>query len=92
MCGSNAQYLHFMPQTLEKQEKCDASIEKLTLGLANMLPFVGQVDKAAKSPQLQRTVANMMDLIEDASRFVKDYRLDGGLGMHPRTSHEARPD
>lgn len=45
-----------------------------------MLPFVDQVDKAANSYQLQRTVESMMNLIEDASRFVVEYKSDGGPG------------
>ncbi|KAF8597312.1 hypothetical protein BDV93DRAFT_372673, partial [Ceratobasidium sp. AG-I] len=64
--------------TLEKQEECDESVEKLVVGLAAMLPFVDQVDKAAKSPQLRRTVMSMMNLIEDASIFVVEYKSDGG--------------
>ncbi|KAF8601199.1 hypothetical protein BDV93DRAFT_510287 [Ceratobasidium sp. AG-I] len=32
--------LHLIPQTLEKQEQCDANVEKLVVDLANMLPEV----------------------------------------------------
>ena len=69
-----------MPQTLEKQEQCDASVEKLVMGLAGMLPHVDQVNELAKASELQKTVANMMILIEDASRFVVEYKSDGEPG------------
>ncbi|KAF8594478.1 hypothetical protein BDV93DRAFT_565398 [Ceratobasidium sp. AG-I] len=64
--------------TLEKQEQCDASVEKLVIGLAGMLPFVDQVDKAARLSLLRKTVGTMMNLIEDASRFVAEYKSDQG--------------
>ncbi|KAF8597322.1 hypothetical protein BDV93DRAFT_527490, partial [Ceratobasidium sp. AG-I] len=64
--------------TFEKQEQCDANVERLVVGLAGMLPFVNQVEEAAKLSQLQKTVATMMSLIEDALVFVVQYRSDGG--------------
>ena len=67
-----------MPQALEKQEQCDASVEKLVVDLAGMLPMVERVKKAATLPQLQVTVDTLMYLIEDASRFVIEYRTEGG--------------
>ncbi|KAF8593310.1 hypothetical protein BDV93DRAFT_516667 [Ceratobasidium sp. AG-I] len=45
--------------TLEKQEQCDTSVEKLVIGLAGMLPFVDQVDKAAKLSPLRKTVGRV---------------------------------
>ncbi|KAF8598225.1 hypothetical protein BDV93DRAFT_340546 [Ceratobasidium sp. AG-I] len=63
---------------LEKQEQCDASVEKLVVDLAGMLPMVDRVKKAATLPQLQDTVKTLMNLIEDASRFVIEYRTEGG--------------
>lgn len=67
-------------------------MEELVVGLAAMLPIVGRVKSAAKLPQLQDTTIKMMYLIEDASRFVVEYKSDGGPGMHPPTSCEARAD
>ncbi|KAF8597318.1 hypothetical protein BDV93DRAFT_372955 [Ceratobasidium sp. AG-I] len=71
---------------LERQEKCDASVERLVVGLARMLPFVDQVDRAAKSSQLQKTVEGMMNLIEDAARFVVEYKSEG----EPESSRRRR--
>ncbi|KAF8596231.1 hypothetical protein BDV93DRAFT_68204 [Ceratobasidium sp. AG-I] len=65
-------------QTLEKQEQCDSSVEELIIGLSNMLPLVDRVKTAASLPPLQNTVEAMLNLIEDASRFVIGYRSDGG--------------
>ena len=50
-----------------------------------MLPIVERVKKAAELPQLQDTVTKMMNLIEDASRFVVDYKQKGP-GRYLRTS------
>ena len=80
------------PQILEKQEQCDASVEELVVGLAGMLPIAERVKKAAELPQLQDTVTKMMNLIEDASRFVVEYKSDGGPGRHPCASHETNTD
>lgn len=65
-------------ETLEKQEQCDANVEKLVVDLTAMLPLLGEVEKAATLPQLQTTMAEMMKLIEDASTFVTEYKSDGG--------------
>ena len=67
---------------LEKQEECDAGVEKLVVGLASMLPLVQRVETAARMPQLRDTVEAMMNLIEDASRFVVGYKSDGGAGEY----------
>ena len=48
------------------------------IDLAGMLPMVERVKKAATLPQLQATVETLMYLVEDASRFVIEYRTDGG--------------
>jgi hypothetical protein len=75
-------------QILERQEECDASVEKLVVGLASMLPLVQRVETAARMPQLRNTVEAMMNLIEDASRFVIEYKSDGGAGEYLRTGFE----
>ncbi|KAF8602029.1 hypothetical protein BDV93DRAFT_509508 [Ceratobasidium sp. AG-I] len=72
-------------KVLEKQEECDANVERLVIGLADLLPAAERVGNAATSPQLKNVAKLMMDLIEDASRFVIKYRSDGGFGEHPRT-------
>ena len=79
-----------MSQTLEKQEQCDASVEKLVVGLTGMLPYLDQIDKAAKLVQLQKTVASMMNLIEDAARFVVEYKSGGGPGTYSYTVYSTR--
>jgi hypothetical protein len=78
-----------MSQKLEAQERCDTSVEALVEGLSGILPFVEIVKKAAKLPQLQTTVASLLNLIEDASRFILDYNMDGAAGKrswHHRTT------
>ncbi|KAF8598290.1 hypothetical protein BDV93DRAFT_547469 [Ceratobasidium sp. AG-I] len=69
-------------QTLEKQEECDASVEKLVVDLVRMLPFVDRIEKAAKLPQLQSTLRAMRDLIEDALEFIIKYKSDTGPGAY----------
>ncbi|KAG8736527.1 hypothetical protein FRC10_009213 [Ceratobasidium sp. 414] len=66
---------------LEAQEQCDASVESLIDGLASIMPYVEAVKVAAKLPQLQRTVASLIHLIEDASRFIIEYKFDGGAAQ-----------
>ncbi|KAG8736205.1 hypothetical protein FRC10_009569 [Ceratobasidium sp. 414] len=66
----------------EAQEQCDASVESLIDGLASILPYIEAVKRAATLPQLQKTVASLIYLIEDASRFVIEYKLDGGAGVY----------
>jgi hypothetical protein len=67
-------------QKLEAQEQCDESVETLVGGLSSILPFVEIVKKAAKLPQLQTTVVALLALIEDASRFILNYNVDGAAG------------
>ncbi|KAG9122133.1 hypothetical protein FRC07_001623 [Ceratobasidium sp. 392] len=66
-------------EKLEAEEKCDASIETLVEGLSAILPFVEIVKKAAKLPHLQTTIVSLLNLIEDASRFIAEYKLDGAV-------------
>lgn len=75
-----------MLQVLEKQEQCDAKVEELVVGLAGMLPMVERVKAAAQLPQLQDTVVKMLNLVEDASRFIIEYKSDDGPGRHFHTS------
>ena len=60
--------------------------------LAGMLPMVERVKVAATLPLLQSTVTKMMSLIEDASRFVIEYRTDGGPGGILLTPREGLTD
>ena len=57
-----------------------------------MLPIVERVQQAAELPQLKSTVTKMMDLIEDASRFVVEYKSDGGSGRHLCARYEVGTD
>ncbi|KAF8593351.1 hypothetical protein BDV93DRAFT_549565, partial [Ceratobasidium sp. AG-I] len=66
-------------QALENQEQCDASVEKLIVGLTKMLPFVDQIEKAAKLPQLQNTLEEMKELIRVATEFVIEYKSQDGF-------------
>ncbi|KAG8700963.1 hypothetical protein FRC08_004349 [Ceratobasidium sp. 394] len=62
---------------LEAQRTCDAHVELLMTGLSGILPFVKLVEKAARLPHLQSTVTALLHLIEDASRFIIGYNMDG---------------
>ena len=57
-----------------------------------MLPMVERVKKAATLPQLQDAVETLMHLIEDASRFVIEYRTDGGPSEYLCLSRETLTD
>jgi hypothetical protein len=65
---------------LEEQERCDETIERLVEGLSSILPFVEIVKKVATLSHLQKTIVALLNLIEDASRFITEYKLDGGAG------------
>jgi hypothetical protein len=65
---------------LEAQERCDETIQRLVAGLSIILPFVKLVEKVAKLSNLQKTDIALLNLIEDASRFIVEYKLDGGAG------------
>jgi hypothetical protein len=71
----------FVNQKLEAQEKCDENVESLTLGLSRMLPYLELVKKLAMLEQLQKTMAEMLHLIEDASGFIIEYKSDGAAGI-----------
>ena len=81
-----------MSQALEKLEELDANVENLIVGLTRMLSFVGQVEKAVKLPQLQKTLEDMKNLIEDASIFVVRYKSEKGSGRHLLASGETPTD
>jgi hypothetical protein len=69
-------------QKLEAQEQCDTTIEILVEGLSGIFPLVDVVKTAVKFPHLQKTTEGLLNLIEDASRFVVDYKLDGEAGVY----------
>ncbi|KAG8704799.1 hypothetical protein FRC08_002033 [Ceratobasidium sp. 394] len=64
-------------EKLEAQQECDRSIETLVEGLSDIFPYAEAVKKAAKLPQLQKNILALLSLIEDASRFIVDYKMDG---------------
>lgn len=69
-------------QTLKQQGECDRLVEELVVGMGNMLPFVDAVRDQAKSTKLRTTIVEILHLIEDASRFVIEYKSDGVAGKH----------
>ncbi|KAG9094935.1 POC1 centriolar protein A [Ceratobasidium sp. UAMH 11750] len=62
---------------LEDQKSCDTSIETLVEGMSNIIPYVEVVQKAARLPHLRETILRLVNLIEDASHFIIDYKMDG---------------
>ncbi|KAG9121933.1 hypothetical protein FRC07_001890 [Ceratobasidium sp. 392] len=64
-------------EKLEAQQECDASIEILIDGLTDIFPYAEAVKKIAKIPQLHNTIVSLLSLVEDASRFILDYKGDG---------------
>lgn len=69
-------------QTLQHQDKCDRLVAELVIGMGHLLPFVDAVTDQAKVLELKTTITNMLHLIEDASRFVVEYKSDGAPGKY----------
>ncbi|KAG8791593.1 hypothetical protein FRC12_008706 [Ceratobasidium sp. 428] len=57
-------------ETLAAQEKCDATVETLVDGLANILPSVEAVKHAARLPQLREVIGALLDLVAHASQLM----------------------
>ncbi|KAG8680306.1 hypothetical protein FRC08_016397 [Ceratobasidium sp. 394] len=64
-------------QTLKKQDQCDALVAKLVAEMGDVLPHVAAVEDHAKLANLQDTLKDPLLLVEDASRFVIEYKSDG---------------
>ncbi|QRV79031.1 WD40 repeat-like protein [Ceratobasidium sp. AG-Ba] len=64
-------------EKLEAQAKCDSSVESLLDGLSAILPSAQAVQEAAKLKELRETIEAMWKMIEDAARFIDDYRSKG---------------
>ncbi|KAG8770863.1 hypothetical protein FRC12_004014 [Ceratobasidium sp. 428] len=64
-------------EKLEAQEDCDTSIKTLIEGLTDIFPHAEAVKKIAKLPQLQNIILSLLGLVEDASRFILEYKADG---------------
>ncbi|KAG9089697.1 hypothetical protein FS749_001135, partial [Ceratobasidium sp. UAMH 11750] len=64
-------------ETLKEQDQCDTLVTKLVLEMGDVLEHVAAVEHHAKIPKLQATVKELLLLVEDASRFVVEYKSDG---------------
>ncbi|KAG8701248.1 hypothetical protein FRC09_005483, partial [Ceratobasidium sp. 395] len=73
-------------EILEMQEQCDESIETLLDGLSGILPYVEIVKQAVKLPRLRENLTTLVYLIEDASRFVSQYKQDGNAVQTLKTA------
>jgi hypothetical protein len=70
------------PQNLEQQDKQDEDINNLVEGLASIIPSVESVGRLADA-DLRKTVTAMLNLIEDASLFIVNYRSRSSWGEMP---------
>ncbi|KAG8712221.1 hypothetical protein FRC09_020096 [Ceratobasidium sp. 395] len=68
-------------EKLKTQGQCDESVDHLIDGLSSILSPVTAVKDEAMLPGLGQTVASILRLIEDASRFVIEYYAEGGIGQ-----------
>ncbi|KAG8694795.1 hypothetical protein FRC08_008255 [Ceratobasidium sp. 394] len=64
-------------ETLKEQDRCDALIAKLVTEMGDVLPHVAAVKDYANLSNLQGTLKELLLLVEDASRFVVEYKSDG---------------
>ncbi|KAG8683387.1 hypothetical protein FRC09_016112, partial [Ceratobasidium sp. 395] len=64
-------------ETLEVQEECDATVETLINGLADILPSVEAVKHAARLLLLQKDIEALLEFIAHASQFVIEYNSTG---------------
>ncbi|KAG8694985.1 hypothetical protein FRC08_008138, partial [Ceratobasidium sp. 394] len=64
-------------ETLRKQDQCDALVAKLVEEMGDVLPHVAAVEDHAKLGNLRDTLKELLRLVEEASRFVVEYKSDG---------------
>lgn len=48
--------------------------------MGSILPVIDIVNERAKLEKLKETIENILRLVEDASRFVIEYKADGAAG------------
>ncbi|KAG8700608.1 hypothetical protein FRC08_004606 [Ceratobasidium sp. 394] len=64
-------------ETLNEQGQCGALVADLVTEMGDVLSFVAAVENHAKIGKLRDTVRELLLLVEDASRFVTEYKSDG---------------
>ncbi|KAG9123624.1 hypothetical protein FRC07_014479 [Ceratobasidium sp. 392] len=64
-------------ETLKKQDQCEAMVAKLVNEMGDVLSYVVAVEDHAKLAKLQDTIKELLELVEDASRFVIEYKSNG---------------
>ncbi|KAG9090935.1 hypothetical protein FS749_000190 [Ceratobasidium sp. UAMH 11750] len=64
-------------ETLNEQGQCGALVTNLVTEMGDVLSFVAALENHAKIGKLRDTVKELLLLVEDASRFVTEYKSDG---------------
>ncbi|KAG8703313.1 hypothetical protein FRC08_002949, partial [Ceratobasidium sp. 394] len=64
-------------ETLNEQGQCGALVANLVTEMGDVLSYVAAVENHAKIAKLRDTVKELLLLVEDASRFVTEYKSDG---------------
>ncbi|KAG8720369.1 hypothetical protein FRC09_009675 [Ceratobasidium sp. 395] len=64
-------------EVLRERAHCDALVAKLVSEMGDVLQHVGVIENHAKIAKLRDTIKELLLLVEDASRFVIEYKSDG---------------
>ncbi|KAG9120492.1 hypothetical protein FRC07_003982 [Ceratobasidium sp. 392] len=72
-------------QALRDRGQCDVLVAKLVIEMEDVLQHVAAIRGHAKIAKLQDTIQEILLLVEDASRFVIEYRSDGATSTMVRT-------
>ncbi|KAG9123327.1 hypothetical protein FRC07_015091 [Ceratobasidium sp. 392] len=74
-------------ETLNERAECDNLVERLVVEMGSILPEVAAVQDRVKIEQIKDTVSKILTLVEDASNFVIQYKLDGHAVKVSRMLH-----
>jgi hypothetical protein len=80
-----------LAQRIEQQEKQDVDLNDFVKGLAGMTPSISIVTELADA-NLGETVTAMLNLIEDASLFILNYKSRSTWGGCYPIDYEPRAD
>ncbi|KAG9100766.1 hypothetical protein FRC07_010384, partial [Ceratobasidium sp. 392] len=62
---------------LNEKDRCDELVARLVTEMGALLPDITTIENDANTTELQDTVKELLLLVEDASRFVTEYKSDG---------------
>ncbi|KAG8725396.1 hypothetical protein FRC09_000037 [Ceratobasidium sp. 395] len=67
-------------EIMNERVYCDALVTRLVIEVGDVLQHVGAIENHAKIAKLRDTIKELLRLVEDASRFVIEYKSDGAAG------------